>query len=129
MKTDIQNKEDIVALINSFYNKVKINPVIGHYFSDVINVDWEKHLPVMYNFWEGIVFGSSAYAGNPINVHKQVNALHAFSKADFEEWLKLFTETVDEMYSGSNAELIKQRALSIATVMQLKIIHNNQFYS
>ena len=128
MKTDIRNREDIAALVNAFYDKVRVNETIGHFFNDVVKVNWEKHLPKMYDFWEGIVFGSSDYSGNPINVHKAVHALQAFSKADFDEWLRLFRETVDEMYEGENAELIKQRALSIATVMQLKVIHNNQFY-
>ncbi len=129
MKTDLQNREDIAALVNAFYDKVRVNTQIGHFFNDVVKVNWEKHLPKMYDFWEGIVFGGSYYSGNPMNVHKQVNALHAFSKSDFDEWLKLFKQTVDEMYEGEKAELIKQRALSIATVMQLKVIHNNQFYN
>jgi hemoglobin len=128
MKTDIRNREDIATLINAFYEQIKVNPVIGHFFTDVVKVNWEKHLPKMYDFWEGIVFGSSEYSGNPINVHKNVHAMHAFSKQDFDEWVKLFKSTVDAMYQGDNAELIKQRALSIATVMQLKVIHNNQFY-
>lgn len=128
MKNDISNRNDIAALVNAFYEKVKLSS-IGHFFNDVVNVNWEKHLPKMYDFWEGIVFGSSNYSGNPINTHKEVHSLHAFSKTDFEVWLKLFYETVDEMYAGEKAELIKQRATSIATVMQLKVIHNNQFYS
>jgi hemoglobin len=39
----------------------------------------------------------------------------------FQRWTELFTATVDEMYKGEKAELIKQRAMSIATVMQIKI--------
>lgn len=128
MKKDISNRNDIAALVNTFYEKVKLSS-IGHFFDDVVKVDWEKHLPKMYDFWEGIVFGSSDYSGNPINTHKQVHSMHAFSKVDFEMWLRLFHQTVDEMYAGEKAELIKQRATSIATVMQLKVIHNNQFYS
>lgn len=128
MKKDISNRNDIAALVNTFYEKVKLSS-IGHFFDDVVKVDWEKHLPKMYDFWEGIVFGSSGYSGNPINTHKQVHSMHAFSKVDFEMWLRLFHQTVDEMYAGEKAELIKQRATSIATVMQLKVIHNNQFYS
>jgi hemoglobin len=128
MKKDITNRNDIAVLVNTFYDKVKVNATIGHFFNDVVKVDWEKHLPKMYDFWEGIVFGGSDYSGNPINVHKAVHALHAFSKNDFEEWIKLFKQTVDELFEGDKAELIKQRAVSIATVMQLKVIHNNQFY-
>jgi hemoglobin len=127
MKNDIINRDDIAALVNAFYEKVKVNATIGHFFNEVVKVDWEKHLPKMYDFWEGIVFGGSGYSGNPMNVHKAIHALHHFSTTDFEEWLKLFKETVDEMYEGEKAELIKQRALSIATVMQLKVMHNSPF--
>ncbi len=126
MKTDIRNREDIAALVNAFYDKVRVNSQIGHFFNDVVKVKWETHLPKMYDFWEGIVFGGSGYSGNPMNTHKEVHALHALSKTDFEEWLKLFKQTADEMYEGEKAELIKQRAVSIATVMQLKVIHSNQ---
>ncbi|HEX6914453.1 MAG TPA: group III truncated hemoglobin [Chitinophagaceae bacterium] len=128
MKTDIRNRQDIEQLVNTFYDKVKENQVIGHFFTDVVKVDWDKHLPKMYEFWQGIVFGSSSFSGNPIQTHKAVHALQAFSKADFDEWLRLFRETVDQLFEGEKAEGIKQRAASIATVMQLKVIHNNQFY-
>ena len=31
----------------------------------------------------------------------------------------------DELFEGEKAELAKQRAISIATVMQLKLVHGN----
>ena len=46
MKKDIENREDIVVLINRFYEKVKKDEVIGYIFNDVAKVNWEKHLPV-----------------------------------------------------------------------------------
>lgn len=124
MKTDIRNREDIILLINTFYDQVKVNRTIGHFFSAVVNVNWDRHLPVMYDFWEGIVFGKSGYTGNPIQAHHRVHSLHAFSKTDFDEWLKLFHSAVDSLFEGEKAELIKQRASSIATVMQIKVIHS-----
>jgi len=39
----------------------------------------------------------------------------------FQKWLLLFTETVDQLFEGEKAELAKQRATSIATVMQIKM--------
>ena len=52
MKTDIQSRADIELLINTFYDKVKNDDVIGYIFNNVVNVNWEHHLPIMYNFWE-----------------------------------------------------------------------------
>lgn len=42
---------------------------------------------------------------------------------NFQQWIHLFNETVDELYQGEKAELIKKRAQSIATVMQIKLIN------
>jgi len=39
----------------------------------------------------------------------------------FQRWIHLFTETVDELFEGNTSELAKQRATSIATVMQIKM--------
>ena len=47
---------DIKLLVNSFYDKVKADTVIGYIFNDIAKVDWEKHLPVMYDFWENVLF-------------------------------------------------------------------------
>ena len=41
----------------------------------------------------------------------------------FGELMALFSQTVDELFEGTNAELAKQRAFSISTVMQIKIIN------
>jgi hemoglobin len=121
MKKDILNRNDIEILVNSFYEKVKKDEVIGYIFNDVAQVNWEKHLPVMYNFWENVLFYTGAYAGNPMDKHEALDKKTKLNKQHFEQWNRLFSDTVDEYFEGSNAELIKQRALSIATVMQIKL--------
>src|SRR6476469_9286792 len=122
MKNDIRDKQDIIQIVNTFYDKVKQNPAIGHFFNDVMKVDWDKHLPKMYDFWDNVVFYTNNYSGNPMQVHKNIHGLHAFTAADFKQWYQLFVATVDELFEGDNAELIKQRALSVATIMQIKIV-------
>lgn len=126
MKKDIANRDDIILLINSFYEKVKKDQVIGYIFNDVAKVNWKKHLPVMYDFWENVIFFTGAYTGNPMTAHKQLHQKTPLNAEHFQEWIKLFTQTVDELFEGDKAELTKQRAISIATVMQLKIVHGNE---
>jgi hemoglobin len=122
MKNDIRDKQDIIQIVNAFYDKVKQDTTIGHFFTEVIKVDWDKHLPKMYNFWDNVVFYTNNFSGNPMQVHKHIHALHALTGADFKQWYRLFVQTVDELNEGDNAELIKQRALSVATIMQIKIV-------
>ena len=122
MKKDICNREDIVILINAFYGKVKEDATIGHFFNTVIQVDWEKHLHVMYDFWESILFHKSTYSANPMIKHQDLNKKSALKMEDFQHWIKLFTEAVNEYFAENNSETIKQRGMSIATVMQIKIL-------
>jgi hemoglobin len=123
MKKDIENIEDIKFLVNSFYDKVKADATISYIFNDIAKVNWEKHLPLMYNFWENVIFFTGPYSGNPMTAHVKMHSVVNFTPEHFERWLKLFTGTVDELFAGDKAELAKQRAISIATVMQLKILH------
>ncbi|MBK8086726.1 MAG: group III truncated hemoglobin [Chitinophagaceae bacterium] len=121
MKKDIENRDDIINLVNTFYDKVKPDETIGYFFSKTVHVDWEKHLPVMYNFWENIIFHVGSYSGNPMKHHISLHQKSPMKKEHFNRWIQLFNETVDELFEGEHAEQAKQRALSIATVMQINI--------
>lgn len=127
MKKDIEGREDIELLIVRFYDKVKADPVIGHIFNDIAKVNWQKHLPVMFNFWENVLFYTGVYEGNPMLVHEHLHRAFPLEKAHFTRWNELFVETVDAYFEGTNAILAKQRALSISTVMQLKILNPESF--
>lgn len=122
-RKDIETRKDIEILVDSFYKKVLKDETIGYIFKDVANINLEKHMPTMYDFWETTLFHSSVYKGNPMNIHLKLNNKEPLKKSHFEQWLALFNETVDELFHGEKAELAKTRALSIATVMQIKI-HN-----
>lgn len=115
---DIRNRADIEQLIDAFYEKVKRDDTIGFFFAEV---DWPKHLPKIYSFWEQIVFGTGGYRGEPMTVHKHLHEKHPMAHAHFERWLELFTSTTDELFEGGNAEMIKQRARSIAPLMEFKV--------
>lgn len=121
MKRDIKNRKDIELLVNTFYKKLKADKSIGHFFTEVININWEKHLSMMYNFWENILFFTGGYEGNPINLHRHLNKIENIEKKHFTRWNKLFAETVDELFQGEKAELIKKRGSSISDIMQKNI--------
>jgi len=122
IKKDIENRKDIELLITTFYAKVKTDGAIGYIFNDIAKVNWEKHLPIMFDFWENVLFYTGAYDGNPMIVHQHLNRVVPLTQPHFKQWEKLFTQTVDELFNGTNATLAKQRALSISTVMQMKIM-------
>ena len=129
MRDQIKDRRDIEFLMKSFYDKVRRDEVIGYIFNDVAKVDWAHHIPIICDFWENILFQTNVYKGNPMVTHMRLHALTPLTKSHFDRWQKLFVETVDEHFEGEMAELAKQRAISIATMMQIKIIQTPQTLS
>ena len=114
MRNDINTRADIEKLVDDFYGKVQNDPLLGPVFS---HVDWPHHLPVMYNFWSSMLLGDQSYRGNPVQKHLPL----PIEGKHFSQWLKLFTETVDENFAGDKADEVKMRAESIAGIFQLKL--------
>ena len=117
---DIVSQDDIQVLVNSFYDKVKTSE-IGFFFEEIAKVNWEKHLPKMYIFWESVLFATVKFDGNPMGAHFPINEIIPMEKKHFEAWLQLWKETVDENFFGEIAESAKNKAENIAKLMSFKM--------
>lgn len=120
--TDITTREDIDLLIKEFYSKIMTDREIGHFFTQVVQLNLETHLPKIADFWETTLFHKAVYKGNPITPHLDMHEKSPMTKTHFDQWVKVFCETVEEYFSGPKAEMAKQRAQSVATVMLAKIL-------
>ncbi|WP_238354370.1 group III truncated hemoglobin [Fulvivirga marina] len=122
MQKEIQSKEEIKQMVDSFYDKVNKDELLAPIFNDFAGVNWEKHLPIMYDFWSTILLGDMSYKGNPFLKHIPL----PIDKKHFDRWLNLFLETINEHFTGNMAEEAKQRATNIAGVFQHKLASINQ---
>ena len=122
MKHDIESRDDLELAIRSFYSKATSDKKIGVFFTEVIKINWEKHIPIMVDFWENAIFHTGNYSGDTMNIHKHINTIYPLEVSHFNQWTLLFLKTIDELFQGPNAETAKQRALSISTIMQIKIL-------
>jgi hemoglobin len=102
---------------------VRPDPLLGPFFNGFIEINWEEHYKKMVSFWSNALFQSGSYMGNPMEAHKVVHSLKATRHEHFQRWLQLFEQTVDEHFIGKNARLIKEKASSIATIMQVKLFN------
>lgn len=121
MKKDIADSNDIQLLVNSFYNKVKEDAVIGYFFSQVIPVNWEAHLPRMYSFWETVLLGQASYKGNPVIKHIAINEKQTLQEEHFNRWLALWQQTIDELFEGTVAESAKKKPEQMKMIMMSKM--------
>ena len=121
MKEDIQNRADIAEFINRFYDKLLSDRLMAHLFTDVAKINLKEHLPILYDFWENILFQTGNYRRDTMKPHLDLHRMYPLTDEHFDRWLKLFDESVDELFEGEKARQAKVRALSIATVIRIKI--------
>ena len=122
MKKDIASREDLLLLVKSFYDKLLTDDTISYLFTDVANINLEHHLPVLVDFWDSILFSSDTYRKNAMQPHLILHEKSPLKKHHFETWLKYFKVTVDELFEGDKAFLAKEKASSIATIIQIKLL-------
>jgi hemoglobin len=122
---DIQTRDHIKLLIGRFYDKVRNDDIIGFIFNDIARVNWDRHLPVMYDFWETLLLDAATYKKNAMEVHYSLNRVFPLEQKHFDRWLLLFDETVEELFSGETASLARKKAKSIAALMQFKMKQEN----
>jgi len=121
MKKDNTGREDIDLLMHAFYKRLLDDNTISYIFTDVVKIDLQTHIPIIDDFWESILLHRNVYNNNPIKIHLDINTKTPLLKHHFDTWIRTFNECVEELFEGSVAKMAKERALSIATVMQIKI--------
>ncbi len=120
--TDILNREDIHLIISEFYVKLLKDDLVKHFFEDIVKNDHlAAHIETVTDFWNGILFNTTDYQRNAMQPHLILNQTKVFKKEHFNRWLAHFTTTIDTNFKGEKAELAKTRALSVATIMEIKM--------
>jgi hemoglobin len=114
MKKDITSREDVTLLISSFYEKVRKDELLSPVFHDV---DWPHHTPIIVDFWCSLLLGDQTYKNNPFQKHINL----PIERRHFHRWLELFSQTLEEHFSGEKANEAKDRAHSIAGIFQHKL--------
>jgi hemoglobin len=120
---DIATENDIKQLVDSFYERVGRDELLGPVFNEIARVNWEDHLPTMYSFWSTMLFRTASYKGRPWPRHAPLPV----RKEHFDRWVSLFCQTVDSLFSGAKANEAKSAALSIADTFQTRFGIFNPF--
>ena len=112
---DIETRADCERLVRAFYGRAFEDPVIGFLFTDVAKLDLEAHVPRITSFWETILLGVQTYGGGAFRPHAELHMKAPLRRAHFDQWLRLWFATVDELFAGQRAELAKSHAARVAT--------------
>lgn len=118
---DIQSREDLHLIVSVFYHKLLSDDKISFIFTEIAQIDLEPHLWELVDFWEQMLFDKGDYRKNVMQLHLDLNQKIKLTEEHFAIWLNYFNASIDENYKGQVAENMKTRALSIATVMKIKL--------
>jgi hemoglobin len=90
---------------------------LGGIFNGVIKDRWPEHLEKMYRFWQTVLLGEHTYQGSPFLPHARLPV----EQAHFNAWLKLWFETIDNLFDGQNANKAKWQGDKMAVMFLSKI--------
>ena len=116
-KHDIENSEDVKLMVNTFYNRIQQDAVLGPIFEEKIQNRWPEHLEKMYRFWQTILLEEHTYNGAPFPPHARM----PIDESHFIIWVKIFTTTVDDLFKGAIAEEAKKRGTLMAALFNSKL--------
>ncbi|MFN8238138.1 MAG: group III truncated hemoglobin [Chitinophagales bacterium] len=121
MKQDISTRQDIDTLVKLFYDKLLQDEILQTIFRETVLSHLEKHLTIIANFWDSILLDADVYRGNVTEKHIALDQRFPLNEKEFNQWLFLWKQTIDELFAGEKAEMAKFRAQSIADIMRYKI--------
>ena len=104
---------EIGRLVDAFYSRVQVDPVIGPIFNEQIE-DWPAHLALLKEFWAAVLLGAGSFRGNPLETHLKMT----LSGEHFERWLALFRETALQLLPEERAEVFISKSRRIAETFQ-----------
>ena len=107
--------------MRAFYGRALDDPIIGFLFRDVAKLDLEAHVPRITSFWETILLGARSYGGGAFAPHAALHMKAPLRRAHFEQWVSLWTRTVDELFAGERAELAKAHARRVANAFYARV--------
>ena len=121
-KKDIENRLDVNILVIQFYEKIRIDELLGPIFNAAIK-NWPEHLEHLTDFWETQLFFVAKFKGNPLKKHVEVDAQtnHTVSANHFGVWLNYWFETFDFLFEGERVQVAKNRARKMGSHLYLKL--------
>lgn len=113
---DIRTEADINTLINTFYDKVGLDELLGPLFQADAQVHWPQPLVTMRAFWKRVLLGTGGQDGWPLPSSVALPARGEY----FQRWRQLFMAAVEANFTGPIAEAAKATAQEVARRFEYK---------
>lgn len=103
------NEESIATLVDTFYDRVREDDLIGPVFNRVV-ADWPEHLAKLKDFWSAVMLGTGRFKGNPMMAHLPIPEM---DKDHLVRWLTLWQQTTFEIFEPEVGEVFLGKAIMV----------------
>lgn len=118
MPSPALTEDDLKHVVEAFYIRVRVDPLLGPIFNGAIH-DWPEHLDNLQAFWSSVMLTSGRYKGQPMVAHARHAA--AITPETFTRWLELWRTTTEELVPPQAALALQEKASRIAESIALGI--------
>lgn len=126
-KRTLSTVEDIELLIDTFYDRILKHEALSYFFSDAVK-NWDFHKQQFVRYWSSQILFTDTYEGSPLGRHVFIDNHfeHKFRKEHFDDWARVWAETVDDLFEGEKADLAKESGVNMARNIYLKMFVNRR---
>jgi hemoglobin len=111
MKVCTITEASIRTMVERFYAQVRHDEVLSGVFNASLDGRWDPHLDRMVAFWTKVLMGTGDFQSDVFGKHM---ALQGIEQKHFSRWLTLFRQTVDDIFSEDDAQIVMEVADRIA---------------
>lgn len=121
MLRDISTRSDLEIIVKKFYTDLLNDDLVSEFFTTVVSLDLEEHLPVIVDFWASVLLHDMSYKGNVMLKHIEIHKIKKLERAHFKKWVAMWEMNIDKLHSGKLAEDAKKRARMMMELMLVKV--------
>lgn len=111
---DVIDERGIRTMVETFYARVRHDPMLGPVFETRLEGSWTEHMSRMVDFWASVLLAAGRYRGNPLAKHRAIPEL---GSEHFDRWLELFEEVLGEVFPEYVASDVLGRARRMRLVL------------
>ncbi len=115
-RSETIDETSIRRLVELFYTRIQQDQMLGPIFGSIVT-DWDVHLEKMTRFWSSAVLKAGTYSGRPLEAHR----FGGLTKAHFDRWVGIFSQTAHDVYTQSDAEIFVDLGKRMATNIAMRI--------
>lgn len=113
---DAVDEQAIRTMVETFYGRVRQDPMLGPVFERRTGGAWPEHMTRMVDFWSNVLLGVGRYQGNPLAKHRAIPEL---CPEHFDRWLDLFEGVLIEVFPEHVATDVLWRARRMRQVLDM----------